>query len=169
MIFKVKNTTSKNTAKKNTTNKNHTPSKHKDYLDIGKKQYQKGHFHDALNSFEKNLKFHPKSHRAWNWKGNTLRKLDRYEEALSCYDQAISFDLFNSYVFPYIGKGDVYREKKQYASALLEYNKAIKIQKHPYALNGKAQCLYEIGKKDHAFQLAEEVIQMRPSLLFPYI
>ncbi len=144
-------------------------SKYRHYYNKGKSQYKSGHFLDALKSFDTALEFEPKIYRAWNWRGSTLRRLGRYEEALTCYDRAISLDRSKSYIFPYIGKGDIYREQKSYSKALSEYDRAIKIKKHPWSLNGKAQCLYETGKKDKAFRLAEEAIRMRPSFVFPYI
>lgn len=144
-------------------------SKYSDYLNKGKSQYKSGKFSAALKSFDKALNYKPKSKRAWSWKGNTLRKLDRGEEALLCYDLAISLDRSHSYIHPHIGKGDIYREQKLYSLALSEYDRAISVERHPRALNGKALCLYETGKKDQAFRLAEEVIRLNPSFVFSHI
>jgi len=149
--------------------KDDTHSMYQNYLDRGKSQYKSGQFRDALKLFEIALKYDPKSYVAWNWKGSALRRLGRYEKALTCYDRAISLDRSKSYPFPYIGKGDIYREQKLFPRALSEYERAINIKKHPWSLNGKAQCLYETGKKDKAFLMAEEAIRMRPSFVFPYI
>ena len=126
-------------------------------------------FRDALNSFEIALEYEPESKWAWSWKGDALRRLGQFEEALRCYDRSISLDTSYRYIFPYIGKGDIYCEQKLFSLALSEYDKAIRIKNHPWALNGKAQCLYETGIKDQALRLAEEVIWMRPSYVFSHI
>ncbi len=137
-------------------------------MDNGHSQYKSGQYHNALTFFEKALQLDFQSYRAWNWKGSSLRRLGRYEEALQCYDHAITLDK-SSYPFPHIGKGDIFFKQKLIPKALTEYNRAIKIKRHPWALNGKAQCLYEAGKKDQASSLAKEAIKLRPSYLYPYI
>ncbi|KAF1078118.1 tetratricopeptide repeat protein [Methanogenium sp. MK-MG] len=148
--------------------KTDTHSKYQNNMDKGHSQYKSGQYRDALKFFEKAITFDPQSYVAWNWKGSSLRRLGRYEEAIKCYDHAIFLDK-SSYPFPHIGKGDIFFKQKLIPKALTEYNRAIKIKRHPWALNGKAHCLYETGKKDQAFRLAEEVIQMRPSFVFPDI
>lgn len=144
-------------------------SKYSDYLNQGKSQYKSGQYRAALKSFNKALTYDPKSRWALNEKGNALRMLGQYHDALRCYDSAISFDRVHSYPFPYIGKGDIYREQQSFSKAISEYNRAIKIKRHPWALNGKAQCLYATGKSDPAFRLAEEAIRLRPAFVYPYI
>ncbi|MDG6249438.1 tetratricopeptide repeat protein [Methanocalculus sp.] len=144
-------------------------SKYVHHYRLGTTQYKASRFLEAIKSFDNALKYKPQSYWAWNEKGNALRKLGRLEEALKCYNHATSLDRSKSYPFAYIGRGDVHREQKTYKKAISNYNQALKIKRHPFALNGKAQCFYETGNKNEAFQLAEEAILLRPYFEHPYI
>ena len=138
-------------------------------LSKGQELYKVQRFEDALKYFNTALEFEPDSHWAWNEKGNALRRLRRQKEAMDCYERAIHLDKRHSYLFPYIGIADIYREQKQYSEAIAYYDKAIRIKRHPWALNGKGMCLHARNQTDEALRLAEESIRTRPGFLFPYI
>ena len=138
-------------------------------LSKGQEFYKIQRFEDALKYFTTALELEPHSHWAWNEKGNALRRLGRQKEAIDCYEQAIQFDKARSYPFPYIGIADIYREQEQYSEAIAYYDRAIRIKRHPWALNGKGICLHALNQTDEALKLAEESIRIRPGFLFPYI
>lgn len=138
-------------------------------LSRGQTLYRTQCFEEALGCFKKALMLEPHSHVAWNEKGNTLRRLGRHEEAMDCYERAIHLDKKRSYPFPYIGIADMYREQEQYPMAILYYDKALGIKRHPWALNGKGVCLFAQNQTDKALELAEEAIRARPKFLYPYI
>jgi len=138
-------------------------------LSKGKEFYKAQRFEDALKYFTTALELEPHSHRAWNEKGNALRRLGRQKEAIDCYEQAIHLDKKQSYPFPYIGVADLYREQEQYSGAIAYYDRAIRIKRHPWALNGKGMCLHALNQTDEALKLAEESIRIRPKFPFPYI
>nr|WP_303714671.1 tetratricopeptide repeat protein [Methanoculleus marisnigri] len=138
-------------------------------LNKGKEFYKVQRFEDALKHFTTALELEPGSHWAWNEKGNALRRLGRQKEAIECYERAISLDRARSYPFPYIGIADIYREQKQYSEAIAYYDRAMRIKRHPWALNGKGMCLHARNQTDEALRLAEESIRTRPGFLFPYI
>jgi tetratricopeptide (TPR) repeat protein len=138
-------------------------------LSRGQTLYKDQRFEEALGYFKKALMLKPYSHVAWNEKGNALRKLGRQEEAMDCYERAIQLDKKRSYPFPYVGIADMYRGQEQYQAAILYYDKALGIRRHPWALNGKGICLLARNQADEALELAEEAIRIRPEFLFPYI
>jgi len=45
-----------------------------------------------LGSFDKLLENAANNSYAWNWKGNILSNLGRYEESIKCYDDAIELN-----------------------------------------------------------------------------
>lgn len=138
-------------------------------LNKGKGFYKVHCFEDALKYFNTALELEPYSHWAWNEKGNALRRLGRQKEAMECYQRAIHLDKARSYPFPYIGIADIYREQEQYSEAIAYYDRAIRIKRHPWALNGKGMCLHAQNQTEDALRLAEESIRIRPGFLFPYI
>ncbi|MDD2233143.1 MAG: tetratricopeptide repeat protein [Sphaerochaetaceae bacterium] len=138
-------------------------------LNKGKEFYKVQRFEDALKYFNTALELEPHSHWAWNEKGNALRRLGRQREAMDCYERAIHLDKARSYPFPYIGVASIYRDQKQYSEAISYYDRAIRIRRHPWALNGKGMCLHALHHIDEALRLAEESIRIRPGFLFPYI
>lgn len=138
-------------------------------LNKGQELYKVQRFEDALKYFNTALELEPDSHWAWNQKGNALKRLGRQKEAMECYEQAIPLDKARSYPFPYIGIADIYRHQKQYSEAIAYYDRAMRIRRHPWALNGKGMCLHALNQTDEALRLAEESIRIRPEFLFPYI
>lgn len=138
-------------------------------LNKGQELYKVQRFEDALKYFNTALELEPDSHWAWNQKGNALKRLGQQKEAMECYERAIHLDKARSYPFPYIGIADIYRDQEQYSEAIAYYDRAIRIKRHPWALNGKGMCLHAQNRTDEALRLAEESMRIRPGFLFPYI
>ena len=59
---------------------------------IGKKQLEDGQYENALNSFEMALSLNQNNPDLWNLKGNTLRSLGRYNEAIDCFNKSLEID-----------------------------------------------------------------------------
>ena len=144
-------------------------AKYRFNLSKGQELYKVQRFEDALKHFTTALELEPDSHWAWNEKGNALRRLGRQREARDCYERAIHLDKRHSYPFPYIGVADIYRDQKQYSEAIAYYDRAIRIKRHPWALNGKGRCLHAQNQTEEALRLAEESMRIRPRFLFPHI
>ena len=58
-----------------------------------------------LASIDKLLENAPNNAYAWNWKGNVLSNLNKYEESIKCYDKAIESD--PNYALPITNKGNI--------------------------------------------------------------
>ena len=63
---------------------------------------------------------------AWIKKGTALERLQRTDEAIIAYDQAIAVD--GSIATAYLFKAGVYNRQKKYAEALQCYEKALGAQ-----------------------------------------
>lgn len=81
-----------------------------------------GNFYFQLNMFEKELKvneeaikIYPLSALPWKFRGDILDNLERYDEAINCYDKAIELD--NKYIHAWIAKGVSQRNKAYYGLA----------------------------------------------------
>ncbi len=61
-------------------------------ITLGKSQIEKGHFHDALSSFEQAILLDQKNPDLWNFKGIALRSLGRYNEAIVCFNKSLEID-----------------------------------------------------------------------------
>ena len=62
---------------------------------------------------------------SWNLKGLILSKLDRYDEAISCFDTALDFNPENYYAWT--NKGDVLYGQGIYEEAIKCYDNSIAI------------------------------------------
>ena len=78
----------------------------------------------------------PKNANAWYNKGNALRELGRYEEALRCFDKALEID--PKHVLAWNNKGIALHNLGRYEEALRCFDKALEIDpKHERAKNNK--------------------------------
>ncbi len=59
---------------------------------LGKSQFEKGNFNDALSYFEQAILLDQKNPDLWNLKGTVLRSLGRYNEAIDCFNKSLEID-----------------------------------------------------------------------------
>ena len=91
-------------------------------------------------------------------KGLTLQILGRYDDAISCYDEALKVypraDAWNN-------KGNVYLKADRYDDALECYDKALNIDPNfVNALNGKGRALEGLGKYDDALECYDKALEI---------
>ncbi|CAD8058037.1 unnamed protein product [Paramecium primaurelia] len=80
-----------------------------------------------------------------------LRKLNKCQEAIECYDKAISIN--PKYDKAWYNKGYVLHQLQKYNDAISCYDQALSININPLRLQRKADSLFELGKKSEAKQL----------------
>ena len=61
----------------------------------------------------------------YNNRGNTYDALQRYEDALTNYNQAV--DLAPRFTHTYNNRGDTYRNMQRYEDALVDFDRAIEL------------------------------------------
>lgn len=61
-------------------------------IKMGKKQLEDGQYDDALNLFQKAILLNRNDPDLWNLKGNALRSLGRYNEAIECFNKSLEID-----------------------------------------------------------------------------
>jgi tetratricopeptide (TPR) repeat protein len=74
---------------------------------------------------DKALDLDPKNVYAYYNKGNTLRNLDRYEEALVCYEKALNLN--PKYVHALFNKGFILENLDRWEEAIAPYQKTLEI------------------------------------------
>jgi tetratricopeptide (TPR) repeat protein len=96
---------------------------------------------------------------SWNSKGNTLTWLDKYNEAIKCYDKAI--ELKPDYADAWYEKGKALHNLTKYNEAIKCYDKAIELKPdYANAWNSKSitlQALGNSGEAKEAFDRAKEL------------
>lgn len=77
-------------------------------------------FDRALEAHEESIKANSKSAVAWRYYGITLRKLNRYDEAESCYEKALAIDPRDDLTRASLGALYIFRDKPMPAIEMLE-------------------------------------------------
>ncbi len=99
---------------------------------------------------------------AWFKKGNTLRELGKYNEALASYDKAI--ELNPKYADAWIGRGISLNNLEKYNEALASYDKAIKLNpKYANAWIGRGNSLNNLEKYNEALASYDKAIELNPN------
>jgi len=106
---------------------------------------------DLLNSL--------KTKEEWLNEGNALHSLQRYQEALVAYEQAIHLD--PNFANAYNGKGAALRALNRSQEALAAYEQAIRLDPNfANAYHNKGLALETLGKKKEAQQAYERARQL---------
>lgn len=139
------------------------------FYDRSLKNYQK-----ALYHYDEVLLLQPKEHRYWYFKGLVFHKLQRYEEELECYDNAlkIKFDYVDSLIFKFrysihykywFSRGLALSKLGRGEEAVASYDKAIAIKPADYqAWFYRGNVLYDLGKKKEALANYDKAIAIKP-------
>lgn len=95
----------------------------------------------------------------WNNKGMSLAALGHREEAVGCYDKALTIDPREPRIWS--NKGLVLRELGRHGEALACYDNVLSIDPHlPGAWTNKAMCLAELGQDDDAIACYDKDIAL---------
>ncbi|MEL6351539.1 MAG: tetratricopeptide repeat protein, partial [Cyanobacteria bacterium J06627_28] len=96
-----------------------------------------------------------------NSRGNTLRDLERYQEALDSYDRAI--ELQPDYHYAWNSRGNTLRDLERYQEALDSYDRAIELQPdYHYAWSNKGYVFYRLHRLQESIQCFVEVTKLNP-------
>ncbi len=82
-------------------------------------------YEQAVTSYEHAVQIKPNFRRAWNNKGNALRKLGRYEQSIETYQHVIQLDPKIAVTFQKLG--GIYFAQKNYEQSILAYKRSIEL------------------------------------------
>ncbi len=95
-------------------------------------------------------------------KGNSLRKVKKYEESLKYYDKALKFN--NQDVDANYAKGNSLRDIKRYNEALEQYNIVLRLDNKDFeAQYNKALILEELKDYDAALRCYDDILKINPN------
>ncbi len=101
-------------------------------------------------------------------KGNALATLDKYSEAIDCFDKAI--ELNPNHARAYSNKGNALYDLDNYSEAIDCFDKAIELNpNHAHAYSNKGNALYDLGKHSEAIDWFDQAIKLNPNYAPAYI
>jgi tetratricopeptide (TPR) repeat protein len=131
-----------------------------DYLSKVDELFESGMFKEAVELLDKALEI-TQTYDAFYTKGLLLWWLDKFEDAIKCYDKAIKMK--PDYVPAYINKGAALISLGKYEDAIIIHDKAIEIwPASPIAYYNKATALTYAGRLKEAILCYNEVIKFNP-------
>lgn len=127
---------------------------------LGTLHAQQGDFQGAVASLLRSLKVNPKQPQTLNTLGNALRALERYKEALGCYDKALA--LRPDFAQAFYDRGVVLQLTGQTKEAIASYEKAIVLKPdHAGAHHNRGNALADLGRHLEALESYDRVFAIR--------
>ncbi len=109
-----------------------------------------------------------KSAQQWFEEGNTLSKLQHFDEAITAYDQAIGLN--PSYADTYYNKGTALLTLKRAEEAIATYDQVIRLNpSHVTAYYKKGLALHALERFEEAIAAYDQVIRLHPDHATAYI
>lgn len=134
------------------------------WLKKAKAQRQLKNYEGALQTCSTALKYY-QSHQLWNCKALTLYSLQRYESAISAYDQSIKIAPENIWLWN--NRGEAYTRLQQYESAIIDFKKAIQLDSNRSFVpwNNLGKVYYQQQDYQQAIAAYNEALAIRPEYL----
>ena len=127
----------------------------------------KSDFISALKLIDQALILNPKNGVAYSNKGNILKELGRYEEALSNYDKAI--EMIPSYAEAYNNRANTLQDLQQYDESLIWYDKALTLNpEYVGAYCNKGNALEWLGRHQEAMNCFDQALAIDPQHVDAY-
>ena len=117
----------------------------------------------ALTSYDRALAVQPDHADVLNNRGNTLRELNRHDEALASYDRAIS--LRPDYADAFYNRGNALQDLRRFDEALASYDCALAVRPdYVDALYNRGVALQQLDRNDDALAGHDRALSLRPGL-----
>jgi protein O-GlcNAc transferase len=127
---------------------------------LGVIELQRGNAPAAIELIGRAIKLDPRKVSFFSNLGLALHELQRFEEALACYDRALAIrpdaDALNH-------RGNVLRNLKRFDDALVSYARALAIKPdHSDALNNRGAVLSDLKRFDAALGCYDRALAINP-------
>ena len=123
--------------------------------------YRRGKYKEAVEAFDRSLKFNSEDSYAWQWKGRILVfNLEKYEEAIKCFDKVLKIVPENEDALKYMGYS-LYKAA-MYEKAIIYFDKTLEIDNDDFfSLYNKGNALYELKKYKEAVRCFDRALEQR--------
>ena len=122
---------------------------------------QQGNHTEGLRFIDAAMQIEGQSASIHNSRGNVLRALQRFSDAVASYDKAIV--LKSDFAEPFCNRGTALQELKRFAEALGSYDNAIVLKSnYAEAFCNRGLVLQELNRFDEALASYDKAIALRP-------
>ena len=122
---------------------------------------QQGNHTEGLRFIDAAMQIEGQSASIHNSRGNVLRALERFSDAVASYDKAIA--LKSDFAEPFCNRGTALQELKRFAEALGSYDNAIALKSnYAEAFCNRGLVLQELNRFDEALASYDKAIALRP-------
>jgi|GEM_PF-1387770 len=116
----------------------------------------------ALNLFDQGIAINSGRYQIWNIKGNTLSKLERYEEAITSYDRALQLNPNLYYAWHNRGTS-LFNLVGRKEEALTSYDRALQLNPDDsQAWSIRGDTLSSLGRNEQAIASYDRALQINP-------
>jgi tetratricopeptide (TPR) repeat protein len=131
---------------------------------IGVDLYRKGEYNLSIYYSEEAIRLDPQYALAWYSKGIALNSMEKYDEAIKAFDEAIRLEpILYGGAEAWVGKGYALDGLGKYNEAIEAYDKAINLdQNFSSAWNNKAYALEKLGNYQEAITASDKAIEIDP-------
>jgi tetratricopeptide (TPR) repeat protein/S1-C subfamily serine protease len=131
-----------------------------------------GKYLGALKSFNRAIELVPKNERPsfyyhWKYRTLSLRRLNRYPEALASIERAIELESQDPTIFN--EKAGLLSQLKRYPEALAIYDRIINKEPKAWAYVNRGTVKYELGDKKGSIDDYDKAIQLNPQYAGAYV
>ncbi len=131
--------------------------------------YKKNNINEAIELYDNVISNNPTYAVALRGKANIFKKIHKYSEALSLYDQSIEYSEDKDLAFSYCGKAEVYKEIGNYNESIKLFDLSIKrFNKNVTAYCGKAEVMKIACNFEEALLLYDNSIRIQPKHVTAY-
>jgi protein O-GlcNAc transferase len=124
-------------------------------------QCRRGHWRDALVSYNNLLAIKPRDAVALGNRGDVLRELHRPEDALASYDQALT--IRPDYAETHYGRGNALCALRRYEEAVASYDLALALKPNfAEALNNRGLALRKLKRLQEALDSYDRALALKP-------
>ena len=139
----------------------------KDYFQFGIDSYQKGHYDDAVEDYNKAIQLNSKDATVYNNRGNANFFLGNYDSAIADYDEAIKLN--PEYADAYYNLGIAKARLGDYNAAVADYNEAIRLKpKYAATYSNRGVAKANLGNYNAAVADFSEAIKLNPEYADAY-
>lgn len=127
-------------------------------LEKAKESMSKDQNVQALNKLDEIIAYEPKYPWAYSNKAVVLFMLDSLDECIRYCDK--SEEMYGYNYLSWKLRGDVNKQKGEFDKAILCYDESFRVEPKSDVMISKAECLFELNRRNDALRLMQEYLRM---------